>query len=197
MTMSYPGRSRPRLTIVTVLTLAGMLGAVGVVNAAAAAVSCRIAYAVTNQWSGGFGASVTVHNLGDPLDGWRLVWTFGAGQTVTQLWNGTFVQSGGQVTVADAGYNGAIPTNGSTAFGFNGGWNSVVNPVPASFALNGVTCTGAPAPTTPPPTGTPPPTSGPTTAPTTAPTRPPGTPPAAYPGPGGSPVTPGCTTRPW
>ncbi|WP_329100444.1 family 43 glycosylhydrolase [Micromonospora sp. NBC_01699] len=168
----------------TVLTLAGMLGAVGVVNAAAAAVSCRIAYAVTNQWSGGFGASVTVHNLGDPLDGWRLVWTFGAGQTVTQLWNGTFVQSGGQVTVADAGYNGAIPTNGSTAFGFNGGWNSVVNPVPASFALNGVTCTGAPAPTTPPPTGTPPPTSGPTTAPTTAPTRPPGTPPAAYPGPG-------------
>src|SRR5438874_2341715 len=130
-------------------------------TAAHAATGCRVTYAVSSQWTGGFGANVTVDNLGDPVNGWRLTWSFGAGQTVTQLWNGSYTQSGAQVTVTNAAYNGSIPTGGSAAFGFNGSWTGS-NPVPSSFALNGTTCTGgvSASPTTGSPSPTP--TSSPT-----------------------------------
>ncbi len=111
---------------------------------------------MTNQWAGGFGANVSVHNIGDPVNGWKLTWSFPAGQTITQLWNGTYTHSGAQVTVSNVDYNGSIPSDGSAGFGFNGSWNGS-NPVPTSFALNGVTCTGDVSTPTPP--VTPPPSS--------------------------------------
>ncbi len=129
---------------------------------AVAAAGCRVAYTVTSQWQGGFGASVAVTNLGDPVTGWTLGWSFPSGQTVTQLWNGVVSQSGAAVTVRDAGYNGALASGASTSFGFNGAWTGA-NAVPTAFTLNGVACTGGVTtlpPTTPPPT-TPPPTGGP------------------------------------
>ncbi|WP_084557639.1 cellulose binding domain-containing protein [Hamadaea tsunoensis] len=106
-----------------------------------AAAGCSVTYTVTNQWPGGFGASVTVKNLGDALNGWTLVWSFGAGQTVTQYWSTALTQSGSQVTAKNVDYNGSLATNASTQFGFNGAW-SASNPVPTAFTLNGVACTG-------------------------------------------------------
>jgi len=126
----------------------------------AAAAGCSVDYAVSAQWPGGFGANVTITNLGDALTGWTLTWSFGAGQTVTQAWNTSLTQSGAAVTARNAGHNGSVGTNGTVAFGFNGSWTGS-NPAPTSFALNGVTCTGGTPPTTPPtttPTTTPPPT---------------------------------------
>jgi lysophospholipase L1-like esterase len=102
---------------------------------------------VSSQWTGGFGAAVDVTNLGDPLTGWTLEFAFGAGQTVTQLWNGSVTQSGSSVTIRNAGWNGTVATGGTASFGFNGSWTGA-NPVPSSFRLNGVTCTGGV--TTPP-----------------------------------------------
>ncbi|WP_326555930.1 family 43 glycosylhydrolase [Micromonospora sp. NBC_01813] len=174
-------------TTVAAVSAAGIVTAV----AAQAAVGCRVTYTVTNQWQGGFGANVVVDNLGDPVTSWRLTWSFAAGQTISQLWNGTVTQSGSQVTVDNVSYNGNIATGGSANFGFNGTWTSG-NPVPASFALNGVTCTGtpttpAPSPTTPAPSPT---TPAPTTpAPTTpAPTTPAPTTPPPQSGPYTNPV---------
>ncbi|WP_084599889.1 cellulose binding domain-containing protein [Actinoplanes subtropicus] len=117
--------------------------------AAHAAAGCRVTYTVTSQWQGGFGASVDVTNLGDPLTGWRLTWSFTAGQTISQLWNGTATQSGAQVTVVNAGWNGGIGTGGSVDVGLNGSWTGG-NPAPTDFALNGVACTGSTTPTTAP-----------------------------------------------
>ena len=150
------------------LGLAASLGiatAAGVVTAlpASAAAGCTVTYQVSAQWPGGFGANVTIKNLGDAITSWTLVWSFGAGQTVTQAWSTTLTQSGSTVTAKNAGYNGSIATNGTASFGFNGSWNGS-NPVPSSFSLNGVACTGGV--TTPPTTG---PTTPPTTAPTTTP----------------------------
>jgi non-reducing end alpha-L-arabinofuranosidase len=132
----------------------------GVVAAtqAQAATGCSVTYAVSSQWQGGFGANVTISNLGDPVNEWRLTWSFAAGQTITQLWNGSYTQSGAQVTVANVDYNATIPTGASTSFGFNGSWTSA-NPVPSSFALNGVTCTGG---VSTPPTSTAPTSASPT-----------------------------------
>jgi rhamnogalacturonan endolyase len=132
---------------------------------ASAAAGCRITYAVTSTWQGGFAASVDVTNLGDPVNGWTLGFSFPSGQAVSQLWNGTYTQSGAAVTVRDAGYNAAIGTGASTSFGFNA---TGAGANPSAFTLNGVACTGG---TTTTPTGTtptsspPPSTSPPTTTP--------------------------------
>ncbi|MFI6511557.1 family 43 glycosylhydrolase [Streptosporangium sp. NPDC050855] len=153
---------------------------------AQAAVACRVDYAVASQWSGGFTGNVTVRNLGDPVDGWRLTWNFTAGQRISQAWNATATQSGTVVTAVDAGYNAAIPSGGSTTFGFNAS-SGTVNPAPGDFALNGVACTGAPATPTPTASPTASPTVSPTVSPTPTPTPTPTgptTPPASYPAPG-------------
>ncbi|MFG1897831.1 non-reducing end alpha-L-arabinofuranosidase family hydrolase [Micromonospora zamorensis] len=136
---------------------------VAALPAGAAAAGCSVTYAVSSQWQGGFGANVSVTNLGDPLTSWTLTWSYSAGQTVTQAWNTSLTQSGSAVTATNVSYNGAVATNGTVSFGFNGSWTGS-NPAPTSFALNGVTCTGDTTPTTPPPT-TPPPTTPPPTTP--------------------------------
>jgi hypothetical protein len=135
--------------------------------AGAAAAGCSVTYAVSSQWQGGFGANVSVTNLGDPLTSWTLTWSFGAGQRVTEFWNTALTQSGSAVTAKNVSYNGAVGTNGTVAFGFNASWTGS-NPAPTSFALNGVTCTGSVPPTTP--NTSPSPTNSPTPPPTPTPT---------------------------
>ena len=159
-----------RTSSLLAVAAAAALGAAVAVTAGpagAATAGCQVTYAISSQWQGGFGANVAVKNLGDPISAWTLRWSFGAGQAITQAWNATVTQSGAAVTAVNASYNGALATNGSTSFGFNGSWTSA-NPVPAVFTLNGVACTGTVTPTTQP-------TTGPTTTPTTAPTGSPAT----------------------
>ncbi|WP_241773988.1 non-reducing end alpha-L-arabinofuranosidase family hydrolase [Micromonospora haikouensis] len=169
-------RTSARVRAGLVLAVAGLAasGTAAVLPARAAAAGCSVSYAVSSQWTGGFGANVTVTNLGDPVDGWSLTWSYGAGQQVTQAWNATVTQSGAQVVARNVGYNATIGTNASVSFGFNGSWSGG-NPAPTSFTLNGTACTGGVTnPTTPPPTTAPPPTSAPpptTPPPTTPPTQ--------------------------
>ncbi|GAA1740816.1 non-reducing end alpha-L-arabinofuranosidase family hydrolase [Luedemannella helvata] len=162
--------SRPRALRVAILTFAFVVASTaGVMTAttAQAAAGCRVNYTITNQWPGGFGARVDITNLGDPLVGWQLTWTFTAGQAVTQLWNGTVTQSGAQVTVTNASYNGSLATGATTSFGFNGRWTGS-NPLPDNIVLNGTACngiaTGLP-PTSARATSAQPTTGGPTSAP--------------------------------
>ncbi len=75
--------------------------------ARAAATGCAVTYTVSSQWQGGFGANVAINNLGDPVNGWRLTWPFGAGQAISQLWNASFTQSGGAGTTVLSGRTGA------------------------------------------------------------------------------------------
>ncbi|RAJ44824.1 cellulose binding domain-containing protein [Kitasatospora sp. SolWspMP-SS2h] len=102
--------------------------------------SCEVAYAVSSQWGGGFGANVTVTNRGTaPVNGWTVAWTFPSGQSVTSLWNGSVAQSGAKVTVTDAGHNRTIAPGSSVSFGFNGSWTTA-NTAPTAFTLNGAAC---------------------------------------------------------
>jgi len=153
-----------RRTAAFAAVAAAAVAGLGTAPAASAAVACKVTYTVTNQWQGGFGADVRVDNLGDPLTGWTLTWAFTGGQTVQQAWNGTATQSGAQVAVTNAAWNGAVGSGGQIAFGFNGASDGTTNPVPTSFALNGTTCTGSVTPTTAPTTATP--TASPTQEPT-------------------------------
>jgi hypothetical protein len=172
-------------------SLLATLPVIAVFQNAYAAAGCRVAYAVTNQWSGGFGASVTVTNLGDPLSGWNLTFAFpAAGQSVTQGWNATWTQSGSTVTAASVSWNASLGTNAAVGLGFNGAWTTA-NPSPTAFTLNGVGCTGTAAGTTAAPTTAPPTTRPPTTAPPT--TRPPTTAPPTTRPPTTAPPTTGST----
>jgi hypothetical protein len=89
-------------------------------TAQAATTGCQVAYTIGSQSAGGFTANVALTNLGDPVTGWTLRWTFGGGQSVTQAWNVTAAQSGSAVSVGNVSWNGALATNGSASFGFNG-----------------------------------------------------------------------------
>ncbi|MEU4620892.1 cellulose binding domain-containing protein [Actinoplanes sp. NPDC023801] len=139
---------RRKWSVLGIVTALLSFGTVAAATSANAAAGCSVKYTVSSQWTGGFGAAVDVTNLGDPLPGWSLVFTFPAGQTITQLWNGAVTQSGSAVTVRNAAWNGSLATNGTASFGFNGSWTGS-NPVPTAFTLNGVTCTGGVVPTTP------------------------------------------------
>ncbi|MFI0941796.1 cellulose binding domain-containing protein [Streptomyces sp. NPDC021020] len=173
MTTPQPHPHRRR---VWAATTAGALVAAGAAwavhappGAAAATAGCGVDYSVTNSWQGGFGASVTIHNLGDAVTSWSLTWTFGTGQTVSQAWSANVTLGAAKVTATNVDYNGTVPSGGTASFGFNGALTgSATATTPTDFALNGVACTGTTSPTTPP-------TTVPTTPPTTPPTSPPAT----------------------
>jgi hypothetical protein len=114
-------------------------------GSATAAPGCSVQFSVDDRWDAGFGATVTITNLGDPVAGWRLGWAFPSGERLTQGWNAGFSASGASVTATNVDWNGTIPTGGTASFGFTGTHTGTVG-VPGSFTLNGATCTGAPDP---------------------------------------------------
>ncbi|GAB3892982.1 hypothetical protein GCM10027612_41710 [Microbispora bryophytorum subsp. camponoti] len=115
--------SRRGLVIGAIPVLLAGAGGLLITQPAQAAVACRVDYAISSSWPGGFNTSVTINNLGDAVNGWQLTWSFGAGEQVTQIWNATHSQSGSTVTATNVSYNGSIPSGGSTNFGFNGSSN--------------------------------------------------------------------------
>jgi hypothetical protein len=56
------------------------------------------------------------------------------------MWGGSYTQSGANLTVTNAGYNGDIAPGASQSFGFLAN-SSGSNAEPTSFTVNGNTCT--------------------------------------------------------
>ncbi|MCX7682345.1 MAG: cellulose-binding domain-containing protein [Anaerolineae bacterium] len=125
-------------------------------------------YVIANDWGTGATVNVTIRNNGSSaINGWTLAWTFPGNQQITNIWGGTYTQSGASVTVRNVDYNATIPANGGTAgFGFNMTYSGT-NAKPTSFTLNGAVCGGTVTPTATP---TPAPTATPTRTPTPTPT---------------------------
>lgn len=81
--------------------------------------ACSGTYSVVNSWSGGFQGQVVVKNTGSTtLNTWQLGLTFPGSQQVTQLWNGTYTQSGSKVTVNPESYNATLAPGATTTVGF-------------------------------------------------------------------------------
>jgi cellulase/cellobiase CelA1 len=113
--------------------------------------SCAVHYAVNSSWPGGFNASITMTNNGSTaVSPWQLTFAFPAsGQAVQGGWDGTWSQTGQQVTVNAASWNATIPANGgSVTIGFNGGSVTIgfngtdtgQDPAPAALYVNGTVC---------------------------------------------------------
>jgi Glycosyl hydrolase family 12/Cellulose binding domain len=81
--------------------------------------TCSGTYSVVNSWPGGFQGQVVVKNTGSgTLNGWSLRWTFPGSQTITNLWNGSYTQSGNTVTVSNASYDGSLAPGATATVGF-------------------------------------------------------------------------------
>jgi len=105
----------------------------------AAGASCAVTYSVANTWPNGFQAQAVLKNTSSqPLSGWKLTWSFAGDQRVTNLWDGTYTQSGKRVSVTNASYDAAIAPSASVTVGFNSS-GSGADPPPV-FQLNGSNC---------------------------------------------------------
>ncbi len=100
-----------------------------------------VSYAIQNDWGNGATINVTITNNGNSnTNGWTLAWIFPGNQQITNLWNGSYTQSGANVSVQNLSYNSAIPANGGAVnVGFNISYSGT-NAKPASFTLNGAPC---------------------------------------------------------
>ncbi|MEU9167211.1 cellulose binding domain-containing protein [Streptomyces sp. NPDC048420] len=105
---------------------------------ASPAPSCLVEYSLVNQWPDGFQAAVTVTTT-EALSDWKVTWSFKDGQKVTQMWDGSFTQSGAKVTATAADYNKSVPADGSLSLGFLASWQGRNAPA-YDFSLNGHAC---------------------------------------------------------
>lgn len=80
---------------------------------------CSAAYQVSNQWSTGFTANVVVTNTGTaPTTSWKVGWTWGGNQQITNMWNAAETRSGQSETAVNMNYDGALAAGANTSFGF-------------------------------------------------------------------------------
>jgi hypothetical protein len=92
--------------------------------------ACTATESITNTWTGGFQASVTVTNTGTaPITSWTVTGGFPGSQTVATSWNAMVTQSGSQLTATNASFNGTVPAGGSTNWGLtvNGDGQALTN----------------------------------------------------------------------
>jgi endoglucanase len=141
MKLTLQGRSRLRVAAVCASFLAFVgAGTAGIVGAdAASGPDCRVDYTAKSEWAGGFIGDVVVTNLGEPVKGWNLKWSFPSGQGVTNDWAANIKTKGADVTAKHLSYNKKIGTDESVSFGFAGSWTDA-NDAPTSFKLNGASC---------------------------------------------------------
>ncbi|MFJ3822000.1 glycoside hydrolase family 48 protein [Streptomyces nodosus] len=134
---------RRLLTAVTAaLALPLTMLANGTTPAQAAAVQCSVDYK-TNDWGSGFTTDVTITNRGtDTLNGWTLTYAYSGNQTLSNGWNGSWSQSGKNITVKNVDWNGTIAAGAAVTTGAQFSYSGT-NTAPTSFAVNGTTCTGA------------------------------------------------------
>lgn len=108
---------------------------------AAAAGGCHVSYLNQNDWNVGFTGNLSVTNTGSTAwTTWTVTWTYSGNQQIYTAWNGVYSQTGKQVTLTNAAWNGSVLV-GATVSGI--GWNanySGTNTDPAVFYVNGVQC---------------------------------------------------------
>jgi len=98
--------------------------------------TCSATYTIVNSWPGGFQADLAVRNNGTTtLNGWTARFTFANGQTLTQMWNGTYTATGSLITVKPAAWTTSIPAGGSVSVGF------LANSSSASNTVTNLACT--------------------------------------------------------
>jgi hypothetical protein len=111
---------------------------------AAASTGCSVTYTVSSQWNTGFSVAVTITNNGPAISNWTLGYSYSGNQQLAQGWSGNWTQSGQNVTVTNASWNGSLGTGASTQIGANFNFSGT-NTDPTAFTVSGVSCGGSQA----------------------------------------------------
>jgi serine/threonine-protein kinase len=99
--------------------------------------ACTVDYAIRSALDGRSSTAVTIRNTGQvPLGAWQLRFTLPDRQTVVRGWTDRWQQTGAEVRAL----GGALPAGGSVATGFDAAYRDATA-LPATFVLNGTTCT--------------------------------------------------------
>jgi hypothetical protein len=107
--------------------------------ASAQATVCQVSYSVTSNWGTGFTASIAITNEGPAISGWTLRYSYSGNQSNPWGWGGTWTESGENVTVTNASYDGNIAPGASVTIGANFTYSGT-NVSPTAFTVNGTPC---------------------------------------------------------
>jgi endoglucanase len=125
---------------------------VGVISLPASAEAAT--FAVTNSWSNGYQAEVSVSNdTSSAISTWKVELAFPAGTTVVNSWNATQAVSGSTYTFTPAAWNAKIAAGASTSFGLIASGTGR----PTSCTVNGKSCgvsSSSPSPSSAAPSST-------------------------------------------
>jgi chitodextrinase len=98
--------------------------------------ACSATHRIVNAWSGAFQGEVVVANTSSStINGWTATLTFPSSITITQMWGGTWTQSGNTVTIRPLSYTSTINPSSSVTLGF------IANTSGSSGATPSSTCT--------------------------------------------------------
>lgn len=111
-------------------------------TAAAGTSTCAVKVTDTSDWGNGYSASVDITNTGtSPIAGWTLRFTWPrAWEKFDSGWNGTWAQSGNDVSVTGADFVASIAPGATVNIGYVGDYSGP-NVLPSQFTLNGQVCT--------------------------------------------------------
>ena len=108
---------------------------------ATAAGGCHVAYIDQNDWGTGFTGNLSITNNGSSTwTSWTVTWSYTGSQQIYTSWNGNYTQTGQQVSISNASWNGSVAADSTVA---TIGWNanySGTNTNPTTFYVNGVAC---------------------------------------------------------
>ena len=153
--MSRSRRRRPPLRPVPLLTAAAAVAVaagtaavlsspngsrVSLHNAADSGVPLQAAYQAVSRWGTGYTGQYTITNTGTaPVTGWTLSFSLPNGTTVTSLWDGTYTDSAGQVTVKNAGWDATVQPGKAVTVGFVTASSGTAGQ-PGNCTINGAAC---------------------------------------------------------
>jgi Cellulose binding domain/Glycosyl hydrolases family 18 len=149
-------------------------------SAADASGALTASYQTQSGWGSGYSGQYTITNGGSAaVSGWTLAFQLPPGTSVTSLWDGSYADSGGQVTVKSEGWDADVAPGESVTVGFvaaSAAGASGQAGQPADCTINGAACqagapapvSSSPAPVSPTPTPTPTRSSSPSPAPSTS-----------------------------
>ncbi len=108
---------------------------------AAAAGGCHVAYLNQNDWGSGFTGNMTITNTGSTAwTSWTVTWSYSGSQQIYAAWDGNYTQTGQQVSITNASWNGSVAAGASVSgIGWNANYTGT-NSNPTAFSVNGVLC---------------------------------------------------------
>lgn len=134
---SRPSSRRRRfvtLLFAATLALTGLL-----TGTAQAATTPTATFTKVSDWGTGFTGQVVVKAGTSALTSWTVEFDLPAGTSIGSAWEADMTRTGDHYRFVNRSYNGSVPANGSTSFGFNGAGPGA----PLNCKVNGNPCDGS------------------------------------------------------